>query len=73
MDLSATDSLIDLLDQEAGQRSEEKLPGHTRQEDLTGAGQDSESEVSLVSGQQRVQAHITESPSVSRVEVSEDR
>ncbi|KAI5932086.1 Ankyrin-1 [Manis javanica] len=73
VDLSATDSLIDLLDQEAGQRSEEKLPGHTRQEDLTGAGQDSESEVSLVSGQQRVQAHITESPSVSRVEVSEDR
>lgn len=65
----ATNSLIDLLDQEEGQRSEEKLPGHKRQ-DSTGAG----NEVSLVSGQQRVQARFTESPSVSRVmETSQDR
>ncbi|XP_026927056.1 ankyrin-1 isoform X4 [Acinonyx jubatus] len=74
VDSDATNGLIDLLDQEEGQRSEEKLPGHKSQEDSTGVGQDSENEVSLVSGQQRVQAHITESPSVSRVmETSQDR
>ncbi|XP_037382032.1 ankyrin-1 isoform X3 [Talpa occidentalis] len=74
VDSDATNGLIDLLDQEEGQRSEEKLPGHKRQEDSTGAGQDSENEVSLVSGQQRVQARITESPNVSRVmETSQDR
>ncbi|XP_036106464.1 ankyrin-1 isoform X3 [Molossus molossus] len=74
VDSDATNGLIDLPDQEEGQRSEEKLPGHERQEDSTGAGQDSENEVSLVSGQQRVQAHITESPIVSRVmETSQDR
>lgn len=70
----ATNSLIDLLDQEEGQRSEEKLPGQKRQEDSTGAGQDSGNEVSLVSGQQKVQARFTESPSVSRVmETNQDR
>ncbi|ELK28830.1 Ankyrin-1 [Myotis davidii] len=74
VDSDATNGLIDLLDQEEGQRSEEKLPGLKRQEDSTGAGQDSENEVSLVSGQQRVQARITESPTVSRVmETSQDR
>ncbi|KAM5278601.1 ankyrin-1 isoform 8-T8 [Hipposideros larvatus] len=74
VDSDATNGLIDLLDQEEGQRSEEKLPSRNRQEDSTGAGQDSENEVSLVSGQQRVQAHITESPTVSRVmETSQDR
>lgn len=74
MDSDATNGLIDFLDQEEGQRSEEKLPSHKRQEDSTGAGQDSENEVSLVSGQQRVQAHLTESPTVSRVmEMSRDR
>ncbi|XP_060037896.1 ankyrin-1 isoform X7 [Erinaceus europaeus] len=75
VDSDATNGLIDLLDQEEGQRSEEKLPVPKRQEqDMAGAGQDSENEVSLVTGQQRVQAHITESPSVSRVmETSQDR
>ncbi|XP_032959813.1 ankyrin-1 isoform X2 [Rhinolophus ferrumequinum] len=74
VDSDATNGLIDLLDQEEGQRSEEKQPSHNRQEDSTGAGQDSENEVSLVSGQQRVHAHITESPTVSRVmETSQDR
>ncbi|XP_045677452.1 ankyrin-1 isoform X2 [Phyllostomus hastatus] len=74
VDSDATNGLIDLLDQEEGQRSEEKLPGHKRQEDSTGAGRDSENEVSLVSGQQKVQARITESPTVSRVmETSQDR
>ncbi|XP_047573138.1 ankyrin-1 isoform X3 [Lutra lutra] len=74
VDSDAINGLIDLLDQEEGQRSEEKLPGHERQEDAPGAGQDSENQVSLVAGQQRVQAHITESPSVSRVmEMSQDR
>ncbi|XP_045635082.1 ankyrin-1 isoform X6 [Ursus americanus] len=75
--LAATehDAMLEMSDmQEEGQRSEEKLPGHERQEDSAGAGQASENEVSLVSGQPRVQAHITESPSVSRVmETSQDR
>ncbi|CAN0473514.1 unnamed protein product [Rangifer tarandus platyrhynchus] len=65
VDSDATNGLIDLLDQEEGQRSEEKLPGHERQEDSTGAGQDSEREVSLVSGQQTVHARLSETPTVS--------
>ncbi|XP_066878766.1 ankyrin-1 isoform X3 [Kogia breviceps] len=74
VDSDATNGLIDLLAQEEGQRSEEKLPGHERPEDSTGAGQGSGNEVSLVSGQQRVQAHITESHTVSRVmDSSQDR
>ncbi|KAB1257563.1 Ankyrin-1, partial [Camelus dromedarius] len=74
VDSDATNGLIDLLEQEEGQRSEEKLPSHERQEDSTGAGQDSENEVSLVSGQQRVQARIPESPTMSRVtDSSQDR
>ncbi|XP_027621273.1 ankyrin-1 isoform X4 [Tupaia chinensis] len=74
VDSDATNGLIDLLDQEEGQRSEEKLPGYKRQDDSTGAGQDSENEVSLVSGQQRVQARISDSPTVSRVlESTQDR
>uniref|UniRef100_G3T3N2 Ankyrin-1 n=1 Tax=Loxodonta africana TaxID=9785 RepID=G3T3N2_LOXAF len=74
VDSDATNGLIDLLDQEEGQRSEEKLPGSERQDDPTGAGQDSENEVSLVSGEQSVQARITESPTVSQMmEKSQDR
>uniref|UniRef100_G1RQD4 Ankyrin-1 n=1 Tax=Nomascus leucogenys TaxID=61853 RepID=G1RQD4_NOMLE len=74
VDSDATNGLIDLLEQEEGQRSEEKLPGSKRQDDATGAGQDSENEVSLVSGHQRRQARITHSPTVSRVtERSQDR
>lgn len=65
VDSDATNGLIDLLDQEEGQRSEEKLPGHERQEDSTSAEQDSEREVSLVSGQQRVHARVSETPTVS--------
>uniref|UniRef100_A0A8C9ADI3 Ankyrin-1 n=1 Tax=Prolemur simus TaxID=1328070 RepID=A0A8C9ADI3_PROSS len=67
VDSDATNGLIDLLDQEEGQRSEEKLPGHRRQDDWPRAGRDAESEVSLVSGQQRVRARVTASPTVSRV------
>ncbi|XP_025133731.3 ankyrin-1 isoform X2 [Bubalus bubalis] len=74
VDSDATNGLIDLLDQEEGQRSEEKLPGHERQEDSTGAGQDSEREVSLVSGQQRVHARVSETPTVSwATDLSQDR
>ncbi|XP_068826580.1 ankyrin-1 [Capricornis sumatraensis] len=74
VDSDATNGLIDLLDQEEGQRSEEKLPGHERQEDSTSAGQDSEREVSLVSGQQRVHARISETPTVSwATDSSQDR
>ncbi|KAM5264358.1 ankyrin-1 [Ctenodactylus gundi] len=69
VDSDATNGHTDLLGQEEGQRSEER-----RQEDSTGAGQDSENEVSLVSGQQRVQARITDSPTVSQVlERTQDR
>ncbi|XP_011937426.1 PREDICTED: ankyrin-1 isoform X13 [Cercocebus atys] len=74
VDSDATNGLIDLLEQEEGQRSEEKLPGSKRQDDATGAGQDSENEVSLVSGHQRGQAGVTYSPTVSQVmERSQDR
>ncbi|KAG5194477.1 hypothetical protein JEQ12_013274 [Ovis aries] len=74
VDSDATNGLIDLLDQEEGQRSEEKLPGHERQEDSTSAGQDSEREVSLVSGQQRVHARVSETPTVSwATDSSQDR
>ncbi|XFF92239.1 PREDICTED: ankyrin-1 isoform X2 [Capra hircus] len=74
VDSDATNGLIDLLDQEEGQRSEEKLPGHERQEDSTSAGQDSEREVSLVSGQQSVHARVSETPTVSwATDSSQDR
>uniref|UniRef100_A0A452DV27 Ankyrin-1 n=1 Tax=Capra hircus TaxID=9925 RepID=A0A452DV27_CAPHI len=69
VDSDATNGLIDLLDQEEGQRSEEKL-----QEDSTSAGQDSEREVSLVSGQQSVHARVSETPTVSwATDSSQDR
>ncbi|XP_045391694.1 ankyrin-1 isoform X5 [Lemur catta] len=70
MPLAATehDAMLEMSDmQEEGQRSEEKLPGHRRQDDWPHAGRDAESEVSLVSGQQRVRARVTASPTVSRV------
>ncbi|XP_075842451.1 ankyrin-1 isoform X4 [Microtus pennsylvanicus] len=61
VDSDATNGLADLLGQEEGQRSEKK-----RQE-VSGTEQDTETEVSLVSGQQRVHARITDSPSVRQV------
>ncbi|XP_041529584.1 ankyrin-1 isoform X4 [Microtus oregoni] len=61
VDSDATNGLADLLGQEEGQRSEKK-----RQE-VSGKEQDTETEVSLVSGQQRVHARITDSPSVRQV------
>ncbi|XP_040850099.1 ankyrin-1 isoform X1 [Ochotona curzoniae] len=69
VDSDATNGLIDLLDQEEGQRSEEKPPGPPRQdEDPAGAGRDSESQVSLVAGQQRrVQGHTSDLPSGRQV------
>ncbi|XP_077661971.1 ankyrin-1 isoform X1 [Eretmochelys imbricata] len=66
VDSDAMNGLIDLLEQEEGQRSEVKLPACERQAGLAGE-QGSEDEVSFVSGQQRVQAGILESPTVSRV------
>uniref|UniRef100_A0A8C3F792 Ankyrin 1 n=1 Tax=Chrysemys picta bellii TaxID=8478 RepID=A0A8C3F792_CHRPI len=66
VDSDAMNGLIDLLEQEEGQRSEVKLPACERQAGLAGE-QGSEDEVSFVSGQQRVQARILESPTVSRV------
>ncbi|KAM7153401.1 ankyrin-1-like isoform 1-T1 [Macrochelys suwanniensis] len=66
VDSDAMNGLIDLLEQEEGQGSEVKLPACERQAGLAGE-QGSEDEVSFVSGQQRVQARILESPAVSRV------
>lgn len=72
VDSDAMNGLIDLLEQEEGQRPEGKMPAGDRQPG-TGA-QDPESEVSFVSVQQKVQARITASPTVSHVvEKSADR
>lgn len=70
VDSDAMNGLIDLLEQEEGQRSEAR-----RLDGACPAGpQGTESEDCVVSGQQRVQARITESPSVSHViERSVDR
>ncbi|XP_009991574.1 PREDICTED: ankyrin-1 [Chaetura pelagica] len=72
VDSDAMNGLIDLLEQEEGQRPEGKMPASDRQ---PGTGeQDPESEVSFVSVQQKVQARITASPTISHVvEKSTDR
>ncbi|NXL49315.1 ANK1 protein, partial [Podilymbus podiceps] len=72
VDSDAMNGLIDLLEQEEGQRPEGKMPASDRQ---PGTGeQDLESEVSFVSVQQKVQARITASPTISHVvEKSADR
>ncbi|NXW92558.1 ANK1 protein, partial [Alopecoenas beccarii] len=72
VDSDAMNGLIDLLEQEEGQRPEGKMPAGDRH---PGTGeQDPESEVSFVSVQQKVQARITASPTVSHVmERSTDR
>ncbi|XP_059687584.1 ankyrin-1 isoform X1 [Gavia stellata] len=72
VDSDAMNGLIDLLEQEEGQRPEGKMPDGDRK---PGTGeQDPESEVSFVSVQQKVQARITASPTVSHiVEKSTDR
>ncbi|NXG68753.1 ANK1 protein, partial [Baryphthengus martii] len=65
VDSDAMNGLIDLLEQEEGQRPEGKMPAGDHQ---PGTGeQDPESEVSFVSVQQKVQARITASPTVSHV------
>ncbi|NWS74850.1 ANK1 protein, partial [Crotophaga sulcirostris] len=65
VDSDAMNGLIDLLEQEEGQRPEGKMPDGDRQ---PGTGeQDPESEVSFVSAQQKVQARITISPTVSHI------
>ncbi|XP_074838126.1 ankyrin-1 isoform X3 [Carettochelys insculpta] len=66
VDSDAMNGLLDLLEQEEGQGSEEKLPVCERQARLA-REQGSQDDVSFVSGQQRVQARILESPTVSRV------
>ncbi|NXD65143.1 ANK1 protein, partial [Eolophus roseicapillus] len=72
VDSDAMNGLIDLLEQEEGQRPEGKMPVGDRQPE-TGE-QEPESEVSFVSARQKVQARITTSPTVSHVvERSEDR
>ncbi|XP_075031011.1 ankyrin-1 isoform X3 [Calonectris borealis] len=72
VDSDAMNGLIDLLEQEEGQRPEAKMQAGDRQ---PGTGeQDPESEVSFVSVQQKVQARITASPTISHiVEKSTDR
>ncbi|XP_027299338.1 ankyrin-1 isoform X3 [Anas platyrhynchos] len=72
VDSDAMNGLIELLDQEEGQRPEEKMPARDCQ--LGTGEQDPESEVSFVSVQQKVQARITASPTISHiVEKSADR
>ncbi|NXE14083.1 ANK1 protein, partial [Lophotis ruficrista] len=72
VDSDAMNGLIDLLEQEEGQRPEGKMPAGDRQPE-TGE-HDPETEVSFVSVQQKVQARITASPTISHVvEKSADR
>uniref|UniRef100_A0A672TW91 Ankyrin 1 n=1 Tax=Strigops habroptila TaxID=2489341 RepID=A0A672TW91_STRHB len=72
VDSDAMNGLIDLLEQEEGQRPEGKIPTGDRQTE-TGE-QEPESEVSFVSVQQKVQARITTSPTITHImERSEDR
>ncbi|NXO18094.1 ANK1 protein, partial [Oriolus oriolus] len=72
VDSDAMNGLIDLLEQEEGQRPEGKMPSGDHQ---PGTGeQDPESEVSFVSVQQKVQARLMTSPTFSHaVEKSADR
>ncbi|XP_051668035.1 ankyrin-1 isoform X7 [Manacus candei] len=72
VDSDAMNGLIDLLEQEEGQRPEGKMPAGDHQ---PGTGeQDPESEVSFVSVQQKVQARITTSPTIRHaVEKSAER
>uniref|UniRef100_A0A8B9P6J5 Ankyrin 1 n=1 Tax=Apteryx owenii TaxID=8824 RepID=A0A8B9P6J5_APTOW len=73
VDSDAMNGLIDLLEQEEGQRPEGKMPASDRQLRMAGE-QDPESEVSFVSVQQKAQARITASPTVSHMaEKSADR
>uniref|UniRef100_A0A8C8BM08 Ankyrin-1 n=1 Tax=Otus sunia TaxID=257818 RepID=A0A8C8BM08_9STRI len=65
VDSDAMNGLIDLLEQEEGQRPEGKMPASDRQPE-TGE-QDPETEASFVSVQQKVQARMTASPTVSHV------
>ncbi|OXB62723.1 hypothetical protein ASZ78_010790 [Callipepla squamata] len=72
VDSDAMNGLIELLEQEEGQRPEGKTPARDHQ--LGTGEQNPESEVSFVSVQQKVQARITASPTVSHtVERSADR
>ncbi|XP_065603240.1 ankyrin-1 isoform X6 [Cyrtonyx montezumae] len=72
VDSDAMNGLIELLEQEEGQRPEGKMPARDHQ--LGTGEQNQESEVSFVSVQQKVQARITASPTVSHtVERSADR
>ncbi|PKU29457.1 ankyrin-1 [Limosa lapponica baueri] len=65
VDSDAMNGLIDLLEQEEGQRPEGKT---SASDHPPGTGeQDLESEVSFVSVQQKVQARITASPTVSHI------
>ncbi|KAM6106739.1 ankyrin-1-like [Pterocles gutturalis] len=72
VDSDAMNGLIDLLEQEEGQRPEGKTPAGDCQPETR--EQDPESEVAFVSVQQKVQARIMASPTVSHVaEKSTDR
>ncbi|NXG16800.1 ANK1 protein, partial [Grallaria varia] len=72
VDSDAMNGLIDLLEQEEGQRPEGKMPAGDHQPGTE--DQDLESEVSFVSVQQKVQARITTSPTISHaVEKSAER
>ncbi|NWT31368.1 ANK1 protein, partial [Cardinalis cardinalis] len=73
VDSDAMNGLIDLLEQEEGQRPEGKMPSGDHHQPGTGE-QDPESEVSFVSVQEKVQTRIMTSPTFSHdVEKSADR
>ncbi|XP_074415432.1 ankyrin-1 isoform X1 [Zonotrichia albicollis] len=73
VDSDAMNGLIDLLEQEEGQRPEGKMPSGDHHQAGTGE-QDPESEVSFVSVQEKVQTRILTSPTFSHeVEKSADR
>ncbi|NXJ16204.1 ANK1 protein, partial [Odontophorus gujanensis] len=71
VDSDAMNGLIELLEQEEGQRPEGKTPARDHQ--LGTGEQNPESEVSFVSVQQKVQARITASPTVSHTVERSDR
>ncbi|XP_054150402.1 ankyrin-1 isoform X6 [Melozone crissalis] len=73
VDSDAMNGLIDLLEQEEGQRPEGKMPSGDHHQAGTGE-HDPESEVSFVSVQEKVQTRILTSPTFSHeVEKSADR
>ncbi|XP_029459585.1 ankyrin-1 isoform X7 [Rhinatrema bivittatum] len=73
VDSDAVNGLIDLLDQDEGQRSEVAMPVCESQDVMAMGDRDEKSEVSFVSGKQRVQSRINTSPIRFIMEKNKDR